>query len=849
MQRMIKALWELKEEDRHNFGSKAVNLGIMMRAGIQVPDGYCMSQELYHKVMQPDGTIQIPDAVVHELRDVYEALHGEPLAIRSSSSLEDAEDSSFAGLYETFLNVTTFEDMIDRIKACMQSVSGERVKTYYEAKTDQKKKNSMAVIIQKMVHSQVSGVLFMANPLNNRYDQILINGAWGLGEAIVNGQVSPDQWTVDSVTSCIISERIMEKAYRTQAEEKGVSLQPVGKAMLLKACLDQDQVKQLVAIAMMVQKLYKKPQDIEWAYDGQDFFIVQSRDITTLYPIEEDVLRSKKLRLFICYNTVIQGITQPFTPLGYEFTRVNLAGWTSVYYGFKKKDLYPSWINMIHGRLYYDLTEMVGKKFYAKNIPKIFEAKDPAAAQLLRQMIKKYGPLFYKQGGAFKLSRGLIKWMIGLSKHAKLGKDTDKALKDALQMGNDFVESVASRIQQTKTIQDKIHLMEDVAEECLTVAFKQAAYCQYGMQAVEKHNKWIKKHYNNQFDLESIRQVLPNNPTTTMGIELSHIAQRLLEEGKEVTENHPLIAHFLKEYGHRGDTEMDIGTKRWKDEPRYILNLIASYMDGDSAAKSIDAMNKNNQKALDTIEAIYHQVLKDKSKRKAKRMQYDYMNYRTLAGLRERPKFDVIRVMDLLRDMMLDVGRTLQKANALEHYEDVAFLTFNDLLQADHKNLKAVVKKAKEQYHIQCQAQQIPRCIMSTGECFYHPKVEEEGLVPSDGQPVINKDYLKGTPISNGIYKGRVRVLHTPVDVDLEKGDILVTHNTNPSWTPLFLVAGALIMESGGPISHGAIVAREYGTPAVAGVTHATQLLKDGDWVIVNGEAGTVKLCEPSVKK
>lgn len=490
---------------------------------------------------------------------------------------------------------------------------------------------------------------------------------------------------------------------------------------------------------------------------------------------------------------------------------------------------------------------MVGKKFYAKNLPKNFEAKDPEAGDLLRQIMGKYGPVFYNQGGKFKLSWALIKWGMGLSKYAKLGKDTDKALGDAIQMGNDFVESVMSRIQQTKTWADKINLIEDVAEECLTIAFRQAAYCQYGMKAAEKHDKWIKKHYKNQFDLESIRQVLPNNPTTIMGIELSQVAKRLSEEGKEVTENQPLIAHFLKKYGHRGDIEMDMGTKRWKDDPRYIVNLIKSYMAGDNATKNLDRMEKSNQKALNTIEAIYQQVLKDKSEKKAKRIKYDYMNYRTLAGLRERPKFDVIRVMDLLRDMMLDIGKQLQKEDALEHVEDISFLTFKHILQADRKMLKAIVRKAKKQYATQLQAQHIPRCIMSTGECFYYPSEKEsseDNNQKHEGNLLKEKDYLKGTPISKGIYKGRVRVLHTPVDVDIEKGDIIVTHNTNPAWTPLFLVAGALIMESGGPISHGAIVAREYGIPAVAGVTNATKELRDGDLIMVNGEAGTVKLCK-----
>ncbi len=842
----IKSLFDLKESDRKEFGKKAINLGIMMREGIKVPDGYCISQKIYDKAVQADGTISLPDETINDLKLVYEKLKNKPLAVRSSSSLEDSQSSSFAGLYETFLNVTSFEDMVDGIKKCMLSVNQERVQKYYKAKYDIQMENKMAVIVQQMVDSKVSGVLFMANPLNNRHDQIMINGAWGLGEAIVDGEVSPDQWIVDRASGNILSENIMEKSYMTKAEEKGVSLRDVRADMKLRASLNNGQIKQLAALAKKVQNLYNNPQDMEWAFDGYHFFIVQSRDITTLYPVDEEILKSNKLRIFLCYNTAIQGIIEPFTPLGYEFCRVNFAGYTSIYYNRKKKDLYPKWIKVINGRLYYDLTEIVGKKLYAKALPKNFVSKDPAAAELLRQIIDRDGRLFFKQGGNFKLSFGIIKWGMGLGKFAKKGKNKkiEKAVNEAIQMGDDFVNDVLSRIQKTKTTEEKLQLLEDVAEEALSFAFSQAMYCSYGLKAVDKQDKWIRKHYKNKFDLEAIRKVLPNNPTTTMGIDLSKAAKKLLDTGKNVSENEPIVDEFLKKYGHRGDIEIDLGTKHWKEDTGYILKLIKSYMEGSKAAENLDRIDRINQKAMDTIEAIYQQVLKDKGRKKAESIKYDYMNFRLLGGLRERPKFDVVRVMGLLRDMMLDIGSQLKNEDALERAEDISFLTFKQILHPEGENLKIIVKKAKEKYNHQLQSKHIPRYILSTGECFYHTSHEDfsernrkKNAVPDFAQ----EGYAKGIPISKGIFKGRVRVLHTPVDVDIEKGDIIVTHNTNPSWTPLFLVAGALVMESGGPMAHGAVVAREFGIPAVAGVGNATKLLKEGEMIIVNGEEGTVK--------
>ena len=843
MSRHIRPLFDLKESDKEYFGPKAVNLSKLNSLGVDVPSGYCVSRQLHEQLAQT-GYDEIPEAYIKELKTIYETFNGASVAVRSSSLREDTADSSYAGLYESYLNITSFEDLTKSILNCISSVDEKRVKAYVE----QREENSiedirMAVIIQKMVKSDVSGVLFMANPLNNRADQILINSSWGLGEAIVNGDVTPDQWVVDKNTNKMINERVAKKQFITSLDEKGIVLNSADEELASRASMSNDQIYRLVEISKTIQAAFKKYQDIEWAIADDTIFIVQARDITTLYPVDEDIIGSDKLRLFLCYNTVVQGMNEPFTPLGYEFWRVTFAGYTSIYYNKKRKILYPSWIRQINGRLHFDLTEILGKRLYSKKIPAALNDKDPAGGNLMKEILDSYGCRFIKQKGNFKLSYGLVKWGVSLARSGKAGKTNPKqALKEAIEMGDDYVKSLKSRIKNADTIDKKIRLVEDVAEELLTLAFSQVMYCRYALSIVDKNDKWVKKYYGNQFDLEAIRIALPNNPTTEMGIELSKIAKRFKEENEKDIRANPAFHDFLEAYGHRGDLEIDIGTKRWKEKPDYLLQLIHSYMEEMVAEDNINQFHNGNKNALNIINSIYEQVLKDKGSRKAEFIKFGYMNYRTLAGIRERPKFESLRAMCLLRDMMLKIGKDWVSSGILEKAEDISYLTFEQILHFKKHNMNQEVQNAKEAYLKQKKANHIPRFIMSTGECFYHPSLKSEDNKVDGSQTIV----LEGIPISRGIHKGRVKVLSSPVGADITKGDIIVAHNTNPAWTPLFLKAGALVMESGGPISHGAIVAREYGIPAVAGINNATEILKEADTIIVNGEEGSVKIVKHS---
>ncbi len=595
-------------------------------------------------------------------------------------------------------------------------------------------------------------------------------------------------------------------------------------------CLSEAQLEELRKVGRKLRTLFGSPQDIEWTFSKDRLFVLQSRDITTLYPIDEALLNTDKMSLYMCYNTVIQGMSAPFTPLGYEFWRSTFSGYTSIYYGGKKKIQYPVFIKMINGRLYYDLTEVIGRRIIGRRLPSSLDSKDPAGGRLLRSIYEEYGKTFRSQGGRFKLSMGIIRWGLSLNKFGKISsKNPKKGLEEATDMGNNYIAELENRIKKTTTREERLALFEIVTEEMLTLAFKIVMYAAYGLKKIETHEKWLNKHYGDKLSLNPVKLALPNNPTTMMGIAMAKLASDYNKEKKVPLIEDEALVNFFKVYGHRSELDIDMGWNRWHESPDYIIELIRSYMEEDKCDQIIERFKKQQEDAQVCLNQINERVSKDYSSRKAHQIVGDLRNYRMLAGVRELPKFTAVRALDLLRQMFLQIGDELVTQGRLHSREDIAYVYIDEMDSDETTDLRDKISNRKEAYKNQNRYKKIPRFILSNGETYEQPEPERVG----------DNDLL-GIPLSRGQVTGIVRILNSPVGVTLKDEDIIVTHNTDPSWTPLFLKAKGLIMESGGPISHGAIIAREYGIPAIGGVAGATELLKDGDEVVLYGGKGIV---------
>jgi pyruvate,water dikinase len=325
--------------------------------------------------------------------------------------------------------------------------------------------------------------------------------------------------------------------------------------------------------------------------------------------------------------------------------------------------------------------------------------------------------------------------------------------------------------------------------------------------------------------LQPVLRSLPHNPTMEMDLALWRISQQLKAEGLEPSADHPAIRAFLAQYGHRSLREIDIGMPRWREEPEHVLYVLRTYLAHEEQDDPQEQFRRGAQLAEEASQALVDRVRREKGWLRAKVMQFVLRRVRALGGWRELPKFMGVRLFAALRTALAKVGKVFVEANRLDRPEDVYFLDLNDLDSS--ADLRAVVTKNRANYEREMERKVIPRVMTSEGETFYTA-------------PSTTPDALVGTAASAGSYEGLVRVIHDPRGAKLLPGEVLVAPGTDPAWTPLFLSAGALVMELGGIMSHGSVVAREYGIPAVVGVPGATNLLKTGQRVRVDGESGQV---------
>ncbi len=400
-----------------------------------------------------------------------------------------------------------------------------------------------------------------------------------------------------------------------------------------------------------------------------------------------------------------------------------------------------------------------------------------------------------------------------------------KAREKALREWDDWPRRIENLREKASTLEEKLEII-DIGRYTLA-GFGTLSYIAPVMNNVEKARKIASPHFEDTSEFSLVEKSVPHNITTEMGLELMQIAEKYDKEGKKPHPGEKEIQDFLDRFGTRSNQEIDLGVPQWKEEPGYVIDLIQSYIDNGSYKNGIENFEKGKQEAEKAIASIKRRLIEAGEKGKAKKVESLLKSYRHTFGLREHSKYALTQMFSIYREILLDIGKQFVLEGKIDDKNDIFFLRFEEIKKGE--NLQELVKANREEYEKNLLIK-APRIITSTGESIYYPV--EEG-----------DEILTGIPVSAGVCSGRVRVLSSPEQgPKLEKGDVLVTRGTNPAWTPLFINAGALIMETGGPISHGSVVAREYGVPAVVGIKEATKRFKDGQMVKVNGETGTVEI-------
>lgn len=799
------------------------------------------------------------------------------VAVRSSATAEDLPSASFAGQQDTYLNVVGAGAVVEAVRHCWASLWTDRAVIYRATRGIDPAAVALAVVVQRMVAANAAGVLFTANPLTGTRRQAVIDASPGLGEAVVSGAVNPDHFVVDPVTGRVLERRLGDKRIAVQPISGGgtrtVAISNGGAT----ACIADRQAAELAALGHRVERHFGAPQDIEWAIDGGGrYWLTQSRPITTLFPLPQRTARppakqagADGTRVYLCFS-LAQGLTRPITPMGLAALRLiaSSVARAANFDGPQPRNGPPPYAEAGQ-RMYVDLTAVARSTTGRRLVPRVFDVMEARSATVLRKVF---------EDPRFSVTRrtplGLLRHVLPAAARARVPETLlraairpDTALRRANRSAREFSDSLTLPSGATP-LQRLDHAEQILGGRLFLVVPSILPLPALGFAALGLAGKLLGG--GRWDDLQAVLRGLPNNVTTEMDLELWRLAQMIKNDGGSrtaVTDRTPAalaedfraaklpfvmqsgLARFMDQYGHRAVAEIDVGMPRWRDDPTHILGVLANYLRLEDDALAPDVQFSN---AAEEAEATVQSMIAEARSRGRLRgplVRAALRRARLLAGLRELPKFQLVVGLAEVRKQLALVGGALAAAGAVAEADDIFYLNFDEARSGLLKvvaggpgaepapgpvDLRSVVAERRESYARELERRHVPRVLLSDG-------TEPEALQPAGhpGEPAV-EGALTGSPASAGTVTAPARVILDPVGAHLEPGEILVAPSTDPGWTPLFLTAGGLVMEMGGPNSHGAVVAREYGIPAVVGVPDATLRLSTGQRIRVDGSAGTV---------
>lgn len=870
-------------------GGKAANLGEMTRAGLPVPPGFCLSTTAYAQATRvaaleplldqiattPATTsaqlaayaarvrekllaIELPDTIVAEVTRAYEQLApGQPVsvAVRSSATAEDLPFASFAGQQDTYLNIVGLDALLDAIRRCWSSLWTDRAVSYRASNRIDPRAVRLAVVVQQMVESSLAGVLFTANPLTGQRCQAVIDASPGLGEAVVSGAVNPDHFVVNTSSGEILERRLGDKRVVIRATPGGGTQRVELPAQSAVACIADEQIRALVNLGARVESHYGAPQDIEWAFDASGkLWLTQARPITTLFPLPANVpADDEDLRVYLSVS-VIQGVYRPLTPMGVQAFRLISSAGTAFALGRLPRDPVAGQPFVVESgqRLFLDTTEILRNPLGRDVIIRLLGGMEAQSGRIFQKLIadprltlrttsrwstvRRIIPIALRTGIPLKFVRTLLRPQAARQRIADL--ETYLRQPSTLSAGAsaaDYLDEFERRILQG---------IPRIARTVMPAAFA-------GIASAVLAPRMLRK-IATPDEVQTVLRSLPHNPTTEMDLALWSLTQRLQADPAlaEQIKNTPAeqlaqayrqgelptllqqeLAEFLRSYGHRAVAEIDLGVARWSEDPTHILGVLANYLRIIEPEMAPDVQFERGAWAAEAMVAELTQRAGRKGWFYGKRARFILRRIRELTGIREVPKFCFILLFMGCRELLWSAGNEMVRAGYLERAEDIFFLTLPEaraaLVSSDQRSL---VRARRASYEHELERRHLPRVLLSDGtEPGFEGQRAEEGA-----------DTLTGTPASAGSITGKARVILEPTGAHLEPGEILVAPSTDPGWTPLFLSAGGLVMEMGGAVSHGAVVAREYGIPAVVGVHGATERITTGQHITVDGSRGTV---------
>ncbi|HLU53963.1 MAG TPA: PEP/pyruvate-binding domain-containing protein [Pseudonocardia sp.] len=842
-------------------GGKAANLGELIAAGFPVPPGFVVTTAAYRRVAAalevPDpararevlANAEPPPEVDRAVRVAYTALgDGVPVAVRSSATAEDLPWASFAGQQDTFLNVVGADAVLDAVRRCWASLWTDRAVSYRETQGIDHRAVEIAVVVQRMVEARVAGVLFTADPVTGTRGRTVIDAAPGLGEAVVSGAVNPDHVVVDAEGVHVTPG---DKAVQVRPLPGG-GVEHVPVAAAEEPCLTEEQATALAAIGRRVEAHFGAPQDVEWAIDADgEPWLTQARPITTLHPLPTPA--GEGLRVLFCAS-LAQGLTRPLTPMGVSGIRVITSTASELAFGVPVADPVtgPPAVRTAGGRLFIDITPALRSAPGRALLPRVLDLMESRSAVVLRRLCD--DPRLAPTSTSWwpflrRLARVLLRFRVPPLVLLALVRPA-AARRHVERMGDRVRE--LTRAPAELTAEERLDHAIHVLRAAFPVMPRIVPAAGAGFLALGAARALAGRDLDESAVHEVLRS-LPHNSTTEMDLRLWALARKLRGDpasAAALRDTPPAelarryrdgtlppalesgLAAFLLRHGHRAVAEIDLGVPRWSDDPAHVLGALANYLRLDDPRLAPDAVFARGAEAAEAAVTAVVDRVRARSRLRAPAVRFALGRARGLAGLREEHKDQLVRILSHARALLAGVGEELARRGLLASADDVFFLDLAEARAAlAGADLRETVAARRADHDRELRRRHVPRVLLSDG-------TEPEAVAA----PQDVAGALVGTAASAGTVTARARVVLDPAGAHLEPGEILVAPSTDPGWTPLFLTAGGLVMEMGGPNSHGAVVAREYGIPAVVGVADATSRIATGDEITVDGAAGFVRL-------
>jgi rifampicin phosphotransferase len=759
------------------------------------------------------------------------------VAVRSSATAEDLPGMSFAGQQETYLNVRGAEALLEGVKNCWASLWTARAMAYRARQGVDPATVSLAVVVQKMVESEAAGVMFTANPTNGRRDQVTISAAWGLGESVVNGSVTPDSIVLEKGSWRVLSRETANKEVMTVYSESGTEERPMPEARRRQPVLDDGAAAELARFGKRIEDHYGTAQDIEWALAGGEFFIVQSRPITALPKPMADPPTDWSVPIpkgTYWRASIVEQMPDPLSPLfadlAYGSVPRSLDKLMGEFFGsgvLRDGDVaFPT----VNGYAYY---------YYSLGAFWHLLAKSPAAFRLLMGSGEKSAVMRWREYARPRYARTVEEWEAKPPEELQ-ANDLLAGARKLLDAGTEYYTSV-------QTIIPLAYL-----SEALFTTFYNRLVSRAGDPPAQTFllgfDSMPIRAEKSLYDLATWAREHPGLARALAGTPSEQIVDQLGAEvppsGVDAEEWRELRSRFQSHLDHYGHTvyNLDFVNPVPADDPTPLFDTLRFYLRGEGQnpherQRGIATRREDDTRAvlerLDTPRGnVFSRLLKWAQ---------------GVAPVREDSLADVGLAWPVMRRMLLELGRRLVEAGAVEGPADVFWLRWNEVedkarsLDAGETQLASLADPVDQRKMLwRGQRRVTPPQLLPRGTWLN----VFERLMPAASEEQTGNT-ISGVAASGGQVTAPARVLSGPEDFgQMQPGEVLVAGITTPAWTSLFAMASAVVTDVGGPLSHSSIVAREYAIPAVLGTGVATRRIRSGQSVQVDGDAGTVTLLD-----